>query len=179
MNEVAYHVNKRGAAKGVAFHLCLAVTFLLFHFFVSPRLQQRPDISGGWEAVASYIGMVGFVAFILLGLRFFRMMLSSEPYLVINAEGILDNASGMFSGAGWIPWDEIADIRLSKYHNLPCVELVPTDRERFLQRLGWAERISRSSLGYPAVALRGPLLPVEPAVLAEQIQAYWQRAHDT
>lgn len=180
MVEVTYNVDRRGATKGVAFHLTLAIVCLLFHLFASPLARDHPDLPDAWETLASYIGIAGFVLFAVLGLRFLRMLVSSEPYLVINTEGILDNASGMFSGAGWIKWEEVADIRLSKYHNLPCVELVLKDRERFLQRFGWAERLNRSyRLGYPTVALRGPLLPVEPAVLVEQIQGYWQRAPDT
>jgi len=73
-----------------------------------------------------------------------------------------------------------ADVRLSKYQGLPCVELVPKNRERFLQRFSWLERLNRSArFGYPAVALRGPLLPVEPALLAEQIRGYWRNALNT
>jgi len=180
MKEITFRVNRRGAAKGAALHLTLALAFLLFRLFATPLAPNHPALPQSWEALASFIGIVGFIFFTILGLRFFRMLVSSEPYLVINVRGVQDNASGMFSGAGWIAWEEIADVKLSKYHNLPCVELVPKDRGRFLQRFGWVERLGRSSrLGYPAVALRGPLLSIEPSELAERMRAYWRHASET
>lgn len=116
---------------------------------------------------------IGGVGFAVLGLLFVRRLFSNGPYLVINNNGIYDYASGIYSGAGFIDWSEIDDIKLSKYHNLPCVELVLKNRGQFLKRFSIFERINRSKfLGYPAIALRGPLLPVEPHIMIEQIMEY-------
>lgn len=177
--EIVYYVNSRGAKRAVIFYLILSLAFLLFHLYVTPTLGGT-GLPSAYRALAHIAGIGGIVVFSTLGLIFLRRLFSKEPYIVVNAHGIYDNASGIWSGAGRIEWSEIADVRLSKYHNLPCVELVPKKRECFLQRFNWMERINRSSrLGYPAVALRGPLLPVEPALLAGQIREYWRNALDT
>lgn len=159
--------------------MLLALGCLLF-LLVFGVLGVDSDLSIVSMALASVAGVLGFVGFATLGFIFFRRLNSKEPYLVIGPAGLYDNASGMSSGAGWIAWSEIADVRLSKYHNLHCVELLPKSRTHFMQRFSWLERLNRSSrLGYPAVAIRGPLLPVEPTVLVEQIRRYWRGAHDT
>ena len=177
---IAYYANRKGAKRAVIFYLILSLAFLLFHLFVSLHIGEDSDLSFASKALARVIGIGGIIVFSTLGLLFLYRLYSKKPYLVISANGIYDNASGTYSGAGQIEWSDIADVRLSKYHNLPCVELVPKNRERFMQRFGWIERINRSArLGYPAVAIRGPLLPVEPALLAEQIRECWRSALDT
>ena len=164
----------------MVFYLSLSLAFLLFHLLVPAHIGEDSGLTSASKAIARVIGIVGTIVFDVLGLLFLRRLCSKEPYLVISVDGVYDNASGMLSGAGQIDWSEIADIRLSRYHGLPCVELVPSNRERFLQRFSWMERINRSSrLGYPAVALRGPLLPVAPDLLAEQMREYRRRALDT
>jgi hypothetical protein len=180
LKEIAYYVNRKGARRAILFYLGLSLAFLLFHLFVSAHTGEDMGLSSASEAIASVIGIAGAIVSSVLGIIFLRRLCSREPYLVISVDGIYDNASGMNSGAGQIAWSEIAAIRLTRYHGLPCVELVPKDREQFLQRFSWMERLNRSSrLGYPAVAIRGPLLPVEPDVLVEQMREYRQCALDT
>ena len=177
--EIVYYVNRRGTMRAVIFYLILLLTFLLFHLYVSPNTGGM-DLPSAAKLIVHITGIGGIVIFSILVLMFLRRLYSKEPYLVVSARGVYDNASGSWSGAGWIDWSEIADVRLSKYQGLPCVELVPKNRERFLQRFNWLERVNRSArFGYPAVALRGPLLPVEPALLAEQIREYWRNALST
>ena len=175
MEEIVYNINRGSAKRAIIFYLILSLTCLLLYFYVSVNIWGT-NISQSSKALA-YIAGIGSGCFTILGLLFFRRLYSKDPYIVINKCGVYDNASGIWSGAGLIEWNEIADIQLSRYHNLPCVELVLKDRESFLQRFSLLERINRSSrLGYPAVALRGPLLPVEPTLLTEQIREYWQNA---
>lgn len=174
-DELRYYVDKNSARRAVIFYLILSLAFLIFHLFIAPYVDGNEGLSPATRVLARFIGIAGILVFSTLGLLFLHRLYSKEPYLVISSHGVYDNASGIFSGAGQIEWSEIADVRLSKYHNLPCVELVPKNPERFLERFGWIERINRSSrLGYPAVAIRGPLLPVEPAILAGQMREYWR-----
>lgn len=170
--EIVYYVNRRGASRAVISCVILLLGFLIFHLYVSSSSGVM-DLSSATRVIVHSAGIGGVVIFSILGLMYLRRLCSREPYLVVSARGVYDNASGSWNGAGWIDWTEIDDIRLSKYQGLPCVELVPKDRERFLQRFNWLERFNRSTrFGYPVVALRGPLLPVEPAQLAEQIREY-------
>lgn len=179
MERITYPVDRDGARKGVLFFLALAIGFLLFHVHLAPLLTEGADPSPVSRAIASGAGLVGFAFSSILVIAYLRRLLSDEPYLALDSRGVYDNASGTWSGAGWIEWSEIADIRVSTYHNLPCVEIVPKDRARFLKRFGWLGRLDRSErLGLPAVALRGPLLPVEPIVLADRMRAYWRSATD-
>lgn len=180
LKDVAYYVNRKGARRAILSYLSLSLGFFLFAIFVPAYIGENGGLSSVLEVIARVTGIAGTIAFTVLALIFLRRLLSREPYLVIREDGVFDNASGMWSGAGQIGWREIADIRLSRYQGLPCVELVPENREQFLQRFGWMERINRSlRLGYPAVAIRGPLLPVEPDVLAEQMREYRRCALDT
>ncbi len=174
--ELVYEVDRRGALRAVAFHSGLALAMLLFLVLLVPRLPGNGQSSPFVSFFAGAAGLLGVGLFATLALRFLLRLASGEPLLVINARGLQDNASGVFSGAGWIDWAEVAEVRLSTYQGLRAVEIVPRDRQLFLSRLGRVERVARSArLGYPALALRGPLLPLDPAVLAEQIQAYWLR----
>lgn len=175
MEDIAYYVDRRAAGSAVVFCLILALAFLAFHLYLFPLIAEDPDLSVLFRSLARVTGIAGFAGSSALGVVFLCRLRSRKPYVLISTQGVYDNASGTCSGAGFIEWSAIADVRLSRYHNLPCVELVPKNRERFMQRFGWIERINRSSrLGYPAVAIRGRLLPVEPAVLAEQMRMYWQ-----
>jgi hypothetical protein len=179
LKDITYYVNRKGARRAVVFYLGLSLAFLIFCLFIPAQIGEDVELSSVLEAIARIVGIAGTIGFSVLGLIFLRRLRSREPYLVISVDGVYDNASGMTSGAGQIDWSEIADIRLSSYQGLPCVELVPKNRERFLRRFGWMERINRSSrFGYPAVAIRGPLLPVEPDVLVEQMREYRQFALD-
>jgi len=179
LEDIEYYINRKGARKAIVFYLSLSLAFFIFTLFVPPLIGEDVGLSSALKAIARIAGIAGTIGFSVLGLLFLRRFRSKEPYLVISVDGIYDNASGMSSGAGQIEWSEIDDIRLSSYQGLPCVELVPKNRERFLRRFGWMERINRSSrLGYPAVALRGPLLPVEPDVLVEQMREYRRFALD-
>lgn len=176
--EIVYHVDRKGARRSGIYFLLLALGSLVF-LLLFGIVGVAPELSAVSRAVASVAGAAGALGFGTLGLTFFRRLSSGEPYLVIGPDGLHDNASGLTSGAGWIAWSQIGDVRLSRYHNMDCVELVPRDRNDFMRRFGWLERFNRSRrLGYPAVAIRGPLLPVEPAVLVEEIRRYWRGAGD-
>jgi hypothetical protein len=177
--EIVYYVDRRGALTAAVAALIVAASFLLFHLFVAPIVSQDPEVSLVQRVVSRGIGPAGFVVFAIVGIIYLRRLMSRQPYLVISKQGVFDNASGVWSGAGWIAWSEIAEIRLSRYHNLPSVELVPSDREQLMRRFGWVERLNRSrTLGYPAVAFRGPLLPAEPSVLVQQMETFWRRERD-
>lgn len=41
---------------------------------------------------------------------YLRSVLSHRPFVVITAQGLYDNGSGIWSGIGWIEWDEVANL---------------------------------------------------------------------
>ena len=169
--EIVYKINKSNAKKAIVLYFILSLSCIFLYFYSSHNLWESNSLV--LMKVLAYIIGIGGVGFAVLGLLFIRRLFSNGPYLVINNNGIHDYASGIFSGAGFIDWNEIDDIKLSKYHNLPCVELVLKNREQFLKRFSIFERINRSKfLGYPAIAFRGPMLPVEPHIMIEQIMEY-------
>ena len=169
--EIIYKVNKRNARKAALLYFILSlVCFLIFFYIYNNPANIGPIILNIAFAGIMATGGLGFA---VLGLLFIRRLYSKQPYLLINENGIYDYASGIYTGAGFIDWNIIDDIKLSKYHNLPCVELVIKNREQFLREFSILERVNRSKfLGYPAVALRGPLLPIEPRILFKEIVEY-------
>jgi hypothetical protein len=171
-----YHVNKKGAVRAIAFHFGLAAAILLICVFVSTGSQAMLDVSKTARVLLWIVAVGGPIVFSTLGFVFLFRLRSDRPLLVLGPDGILDNGSGVWFGVGLIAWSEISDIRLSRYQGLVCVEVVLRDREAFLSRLGPLDRLNRSArLGYPAVAFRGPLLPVPVEQLLEQMRQYWKR----
>lgn len=122
--------------------------------------------------------LLGVVAFGVLSVAFLRRALSHDLYVIINSEGFYDNGSGLWSGAGWIRWKDVAEIRTSTYMGHPSIEIIPADREAFLQRFSWLVRLERTAFGYPPVVLRPPLMPISRDELADQMRRYLQAAHD-
>ena len=169
---VAYRIDQRGARNAVAFHAMLSTGFLLLGILAWSVPYAIGAFDGARLAIAA-MAAGGATLFFWIAFRFFERLRSDAPLFVLDSQGVYDNGSAVFSGVGWIGWGEIEDVRVGRYHRLPCVELVLKDRDRFLERVPWSGRVGRSArLGYPAVAFRGPLLPGDPQRLVEQIRLY-------
>lgn len=148
-------------------------SLFVFCYVYRSALAAPSNVS---DAFVGLTGLSGTVFFLIVSALFLRRAVSSQPYVVITSEGIYDNGSGIWAGAGWIDWDEVADIRVSTYNGRPSVELIPLDKVEFMQRFNWIERIDRISSRYPPVVFRPPLLSIPEDVLAEQLRAYWEAA---
>ena len=125
------------------------------------------------HALVSAVAACGTAAFGWIGVRLFLRSRSDRPLVVLDADGIWDYGSAVFSGVGRIPWREVQEVRVGRYQGLDCVEVVVRDRDDLLRGRSWLDRMGRSEwLGYPAVAFRGPLLPMAPARMVEEMRTF-------
>lgn len=172
--EVRYFVDRAAARRG-ALALVAMASICGILALAGPWITT-PD--GATRTLWLPTLVAGALVFGLLGLRHVAAARSRRPYLVIDADGIVDGASRYFSGVGRISWDEISRARVGTYQGLPATLLELRDRSRFARRLGALDRIDRSArLGRPAVAFRGPLLSVTPAELARVCEDF-RREHE-
>ena len=168
-----YEVDVNGGQRAAAFHALLASGFLLVGAAAWWLPAQIVGTSSGARWLVAVVSVAGAALFGSLAVRFGRRSRSGVPLITLQPDALVDHGSAVFSGVGRIPWSEIEDIRLGRYHSLPCVEIVLRDRETVLQELSWTERLGRSArLGYPALAFRGPLLPKPAEAMAEEMRAF-------
>jgi hypothetical protein len=79
------------------------------------------------------IGGYGGVAFFGLCLVYLLYrVIKPSPSLIINHEGIFDNASAL--GVGLLRWSEIADVQIYQFLNQRFLGIVPTNVDRVLER---------------------------------------------
>jgi len=97
--------------------------------------------------------------------------LSSEPFLVINNEGITDNS--LFPSAGFISWADISGVRCdNRFLNVMLKE-----PQKFVSNRSVLAKIGLYSnqfvVGTP-ISIGLGLLPIKPHELFEKIQGYRQ-----
>lgn len=171
-----FDIDARGARNAAVLHGSISAGILALGAVTWILPASAFDDPEGARVALSTLAFLGASLFAWIGGQFFLRLRSDAPLFGLHPRGIYDNGSAVFSGVGWIAWSEVADIRVGRYHNLACVEVVLVDRDAFLQRVPWIERPGRSAwLGYPAVAFRGPLLPGDPKQIVEQARAYARR----
>ena len=194
--ELVYRVDRLGAWRATAFHAALATAVLTAAaviLWVTPSAIAAPQ----WlRMLALVVGLVGFVAFAGLAWRFARRVRSAEPLIVLRRYGMYENVSAVFTGVGWVAWADVADVRVAEHQGVPCVHVVLRPDAELVSRAAWARRgvgwgrrrgerrmtllrrarggMDRADRG--SLVLQGPLLPVEPDELAEEIRRRWRTA---
>ena len=88
--------------------------------------QQRPEVAPGPMILLSLT--------VLCALLLFYRLLMPKPALIIDNEGIVDNASAIVSGVGMIHWSEIAAILLYGSARQAYLVIVPHDMETLRTR---------------------------------------------
>jgi hypothetical protein len=98
-----------------------------------------------------------------------------KPAVIVNHEGIFDNASAI--SAGLVKWDEIADVFVSYFMGQSFLSVVPVDIEAFLRRQPvfkiW---LMKANAGLVAAPINIPqsMLRMKVEELASEIQKYRQ-----
>lgn len=121
-------------------------------------------------APLAIVGMAAVVFFGLCGWYAVRRLARQEPALVINSEGIFDNASTL--GIGWIRWDEIAQMQEYEFQGQTLLGIAPKDLERLLaSQPAWKRSVIRANIALGAAPINIPqvILPVKVADLLETI----------
>jgi hypothetical protein len=139
-----------------------AVAFVLAGGWMVSHPKNPTDVLAGAAAIV-FFGAAG----IFLIIRIVR----PTPAVVINDKGILDNASAL--GAGFIAWDEIADLREYRFNNQVFLGVFPKQLDAILARQStWKRQAIRANLALGAAPINIPqvVLPISVADLLKEIR---------
>jgi hypothetical protein len=137
-------------------------------------------LAGVWMMVivakgSVFITMVGafsVVFFGLLGVYAMRRLIWPTPAVVINREGIWDNASAL--GVGFIAWDDIARLHEYRFRSQLFLGIVPKDLEAVLANQPlWKRQAIRANLllGVDPINIPQGILPMTVSELLREVQA--------
>jgi len=127
-----------------------------------------------WSAIL-FFGLVAVYAIYRL--------LRPSPAVVINRDGIFDNAS--VSGAGLIRWDEVQEVFLDELMGNKVLSIIPCDFEVILARqAGYKKYLMRLNSGFVKAPINIPQvsLPISIEALHSQIldfHAAWVMRRET
>ncbi len=131
MNDITIYPNKRYLITmtiGCLAMVCACVLPLIYGF----ELSGRDSMGRFFRAITPEIFYIGAPLFSLLLIYACYRLLVPTPSVIINREGIVDNAS-VFS-AGLIRWEEIERVFVYRIGNNPFLGIVPVDIETVLAR---------------------------------------------
>ena len=159
--------------------MAMAAACLLFAGFSTYFLIYGYNISGR-DALGQFLKLltpgifyIGAPMFGLLLIYVCYRLLKPTPSVIINREGIVDNAS-VFS-AGMIRWEEIKSMFIYKYMGKPFLGIIPVDIETILARQSGIKRfLFRVNKGMTQAPFAIPEvgLPMSVAELLAKIQLY-------
>ena len=115
-------------------------------------MMLYPPKYGWW---GRFIGLVttGFFGAVVLSI-FYRLV-RPVPAITINAEGIIDNASGL--GVGLIPWDQIGEVREYQVENQVFLGIFPKDVDALIKtQPKWKRTAIRANLKMGAAPVNIP-----------------------
>jgi hypothetical protein len=118
------------------------------------------------------VATLAIVFFGACGAYAVRRLLSPQPAVVINREGIVDNASA--TGVGLVRWDEIAELCEYTFQNQTFLGIVPKNLDRVLERQpAWKRTALRanSALGVSPINIPQAVLPMPVSELLREIQS--------
>lgn len=128
----------------------------------------NPDIT------ARLLGIAAIIVFTITGLYAAWRLIIRTPVVVVNPDGLYDNAS-MFA-VGWIPWSEIERIEPRRTYLVRLVGIVPRDRDAVFARV---PPLRRMAIGIKAAFANAPV-NIPGAFLGRQldeVQALIERYH--
>lgn len=82
--------------------------------------------------VAYGLGFLSIAVFGILALFFFKTFFDTEPGLVFNSSGIVDNASA--ASAGFIPWSEVLGSQVFEMQRQKMLVIIVTDPQKYVDR---------------------------------------------
>lgn len=104
---------------------------------------------------ARFIGLVAVAFFGAIAVSIFYRLVRPAPAMIINARGIVDNASGV--SVGLIPWDQIGEVREYRVQNQVFLGIVPKDLEALLEKQPrWKRAAIRANLSMGATPVNVP-----------------------
>ena len=153
MNEVAIYPKKVklfGLAMG-------ALLFVILGFYLAQN-RVAMGLSLRTIIIACYVG-IPFSGLCLV-YAIYRLLIP-KPVVVINYEGIFDNASAV--GAGMLKWEEIADVFAYDFMGQRMLGIIPVNEEVVLRRQSRLKRVmAKMNKGIAAAPFNIPqqVLPI-------------------
>jgi hypothetical protein len=179
MNELVLYPSKSKMVRMAAYSLMLVC--VIFGLCLALWQYLPGTFSSLYNAIIFYVLFytlfcVGLPA---LGFNFLFVcykLIVPKPAVIVNHEGIFDNASAV--SAGLVKWDEIADIFAYYYSSQRFLGVVPLNVEAFLQRLPvfkrWLIKVFMMITGAPPIGIPQSMLPIEVDELMLRIHEYRQ-----
>jgi hypothetical protein len=129
--------------------------------------REEMGVGLALSALVIYVGIPFFSAGAVYAL--YRLIVT-RPAVVVDDEGITDNASAM--GVGFIAWDEIERIAVYKFNGQSMLGIHPKDLSAVLARQGWLKRnLIRTNgwLGCAPINIPQVVLPIKVDELATRM----------
>jgi len=123
----------------VLLFLAGAVAFVAVGIFLWSIAETQDRYNALYVKVVALVSMAGFG---LSGVYFCIKLFDGRPGLIIDAEGIVDNSSGV--AAGRIPWSEIVGLSITTIRRASFVTVHVTDPYKYVERAGALKRMIHS-----------------------------------
>lgn len=132
------------------------------------------QLEGFLLVITTYIGVPFFsLCFAYLVYR----LIVRQPALIVNQNGIYDNASGL--SAGWIRWDEVERLQIILFGSQEMIGVAVHNEEAVLNRQRWIKRFlmsrNRDLTGY-IINIPMTSIPSSAEDLIEQMEHYRELA---
>jgi hypothetical protein len=108
-----------------------------------------------YDLYTMFIGLVTVAFFGAIAVTAFYRLVTAAPAIIINARGIVDNASGV--SVGLIPWDQIGEVREYRVQNQVFLSILPKDLNALLKKQPrWKRAAIRANLSMGAAPVNIP-----------------------
>lgn len=123
------------------------------------------------------VGIACIAFFGLAAVLCLKKLLDKSPGLVVNAEGIVDNASGV--AAGLIPWAEVSNIDSYAIQGQQFVAIQVSDPDKYIERGSALKKVANRAnmklVGTP-LTIPATALQVSFDELQETLQSYYAKS---
>ena len=103
---------------------------LLFVVMAAWLIYVREDY--GNPTLILIVGIIGILFFGYIAFYLIKALPDKSPGLIINADGIVDNASAV--AAGFIKWDDIQEIKVAQVMNQKFLMIIVRNPEEYINR---------------------------------------------
>ena len=172
MEDIVIYPNKRYLISMAAGCLLL-VGGCMYPLIYGYNISGRDTLGQFFKAITPEIFYIGAPLFSLFLIYICYRLLKPRPSVIINEEGIFENASPF--GAGMIRWEEIESMFVYKIMDNSFLGIVPVNLETILARQSVIKRFlfrMNKGVAQAPFAIPGGGLPVSVEELLAKIQSY-------
>lgn len=172
MEDIVIYTKKRYLMAMAAGSLLL-VSACVYGLVYGYNISDRDSVGRFFKAITPEIFYLGAPVFSLGLIYLSYRLLKPAPSVIINQEGIVDNASAF--GAGLIRWEEIESMFIYRVMDNPFLGIVPVNLETVLARQPTMKRFlfkMNKGMAHAPFAISGGGLPMSVEELLSRIESY-------